>query len=179
MPGGAYSALSGMRTRLEELDRIAGDLANIGTPGYKVQRAGTISAERESFDQLLDSAVDVTPGPAKIDFRPGVIATTGRDLDAAIDGKGFFVVDTPAGERYTRNGSFTRRADGVLVTLHGEPVLGESGEITLGIGAVGIDQHGNITTGGTVAGKLRVVEVIDAFDRGTLDEEISDIERVI
>ena len=161
MPGGTYSALSGMRTRQEELDRIASDLANISTPGYKVLRSGTISAERETFDQALDSAVDVIVGPAKIDFRPGVIATTGRDLDVAIDGKGFFVVETPAGERYSRNGAFTRRADGVLVTLHGEAVLGEGGEIKLGAGEVSIDTHGNITTGGTLSGKLRIVEFDD------------------
>jgi flagellar basal body rod protein FlgG len=66
-----------MRTRQEELDRVASDLANISTPGYKVMRSGTISAERETFDQALDSAVDVIVGPAKIDFRPGVIGQCG------------------------------------------------------------------------------------------------------
>ena len=122
MSGGAYSALSGMRTRLEELDRIASDLANIGTAGYKTERAGTVTQERESFGAALDTAVDVMQGNKKVDFAPGVIATTGNALDAAIDGNGFFSIETPAGVRYTRNGSFTRRADGLLTTSQGEPV---------------------------------------------------------
>src|SRR3954452_16157129 len=114
MPGGSYSALSGMRARLDELDRLAADLANVNTSGYKVERAGTRAVERDEFAAQLESAVDVVEGKPKIDFRPGVIATTGRDLDVAIEGRGFFVVETAAGERYTRNGGFTRRSDGVL-----------------------------------------------------------------
>lgn len=159
MPGGSYSAMSGMRSRLDELDRLAGDLANVNTPGYKVERAGTQSVDREmTFSGALESAVDVVAGVPKIDFRPGVIATTGRDLDVAIEGRGFFVVETAAGERYTRSGAFTRRGDGVLTTLRGEPVLGESGEITLATGAATIDADGTVKSGATVLGKLRVVE---------------------
>jgi len=147
-----------MRTRLEELDRIAGDLANINTPGYKIERAGTLTSERPGFAATLDSAVDVVPGQSKIDFRPGMIANTGRELDVAIEGKGFFVVDTEAGPRYTRNGAFTRRADGVLTTSTGEPVLGESGQIKLGRGEAAIDPDGTVRSGNTVVGQLQVVE---------------------
>jgi flagellar basal-body rod protein FlgF len=158
MPGGSYSALSGMRARLDELDRLAADLANVGTAGYKVERAGTQSLDRASFGATLDSAVDVATTTAKTDFRPGTIATTGRDLDVAIEGRGFFVVQTEAGERYTRNGGFTRRSDGLLTTNQGEPVMGESGEITLSNGVVTIDADGSVKSGATVLGKLRVVE---------------------
>jgi flagellar basal body rod protein FlgG len=152
-----------MRTRLDELDRLAADLANVNTAGYKVERAGTRAVERE-FATTLESAVDVVQGLPKIDFRPGLIATTGRDLDVAIEGRGFFVVDTPQGERYTRNGGFTRRADGVLATSQGEPVQGESGEITLGNGAATIDGDGTVKSGTTVLGKLRVVEFSSESD---------------
>ena len=159
MSGGAYSALSGMRTRLEELDRIAADLANVSTAGYKIERAGTLSSERGGFSSALESAVDVVAGQAQIDFRPGTIATTGRDLDVAIDGRGFFVVETPAGERYTRNGSFSRRADGLLTTSQGEPVLGEGGaEIKLGKGPITIESDGTLKSGATVLGKLQIVQ---------------------
>jgi flagellar basal body rod protein FlgG len=147
-----------MRARLEELDRLAADLANVSTAGYKTERAGTLASPRDSFASALDSAVDVVAGQTKIDFRPGTIANTGRDLDVAIEGRGFFVIDTPAGERYTRNGSFTRRADGLLTTAQGEPVLGEGGEIRLGAGPIGIEQDGTIKVGNAVAGRLRVVE---------------------
>jgi len=158
MPGGSYSALAGMRARLEELDRLAADLANVSTAGYKTERAGTRVSARSEFADALESAVDVIPGQARIDFRGGMIATTGRDLDVAIEGSGFFVVETPAGPRYTRNGAFTRSAEGVLATSRGEPVLGEAGEITLGAGPITIDQDGTVKAGAEVLGKIQIVE---------------------
>lgn len=157
MSGGVYGALSGMRTRLDQLDRLAVDLANVSTPGYKVERAGTLAVERE-FATALESAVDVMTGGSQTDFRPGVVATTGRDLDVAVSDRGFFVIDTPAGPRYTRNGAFTRRADGLLMTARGEPVLGEGGEITLGAGRAVIEADGTVKAGGVVADRLQIVE---------------------
>lgn len=167
MAGGAYSALSGMLTRLDELDRLASDLANVGTAGYKTERASRVASERDAFRLALDSAVDVTDGERRVDFRAGSLATTGRDLDLAIDGQGFFVVSTPNGQRYTRNGAFARRSDGLLTTAEGEPVLGENGEIRLGAGKMSVDQDGTIRSGATVAGRLRVVE----FDEASIDRE--------
>ena len=165
MPGGAYSALSGMRTRLAELDRVAGDLANVSTVGYKTERQSNVASDRESFATTLDAAVDVVMGGTKIDFKPGLIATTGRDLDVAIDGSGFFVIETPNGERYTRNGSFTRRADGTLTASTGEPVLGEAGSpITLPNGPVAIGDDGTITSGNRIVGRLQIVEFASERD---------------
>jgi flagellar basal body rod protein FlgG len=162
MAGGAYSALSGMRARLGELDRIASDLANVSTAGYKSERIGVSSAERKEFAPMLDAAVDAMLGNAKVDFTPGVMKTTGNELDVAIEGRGLFAIDTPAGVRYTRSGSFTRRADGLLVTAQGEPVLGEDGEIRLGRGPVSIGGNGTIRSGGQVVGQLQVVDFADA-----------------
>lgn len=161
MAGGAYVALSGLRARMDHLDRLATDIANAGTSGYKSERATTSSAERPSFDQALQSAVDVAPGPGRYDFRSGSIAGTGRDLDAALNGPGFFVVQTPAGARYTRNGHFERASDGTLVTEDGMSVLGDGGPITLGKGDLSIDPDGTVRTGATVAGKLQVVNFAD------------------
>lgn len=161
MPGGAYSALSGMRTRLEELERLASDLANVNTSGYKIERSATSAAERERFLAALESAVDVVGAGSRIDVRPGTISTTGRELDVALEGSGFFEVLTPGGPRYTRNGSFTRRADGVLTTMDGHPVAGEKGEIRLEPGPVTIDADGTVRTGTTVAGRLKVVDFDD------------------
>jgi len=158
MSGGAYSALSGMRTRLEELDRLAFDLANVSTAGYKTERMAKMASDRDQFATALEAAVDVVGAGTKVDFKPGTIATTGRDLDAAIEGSGFFEIETARGPRYTRNGSFHRRADGVLSTAEGEPVMGESGEISLGNAAVSIGPDGTITSGNAVVGRLRVVE---------------------
>jgi flagellar basal-body rod protein FlgF len=161
MPGGVYAALSGMQNRLEDLDRLASDLANIGTSGYKTERAATVAAERPSFRAALDSAVDVTGGATRLDMRPGTLGSTGRDLDAAIEGNGFFALTTPGGERYTRNGSFVRRPDGVLTTTDGFPVVGvgagAAGQIKVGTGLISISDDGTVKAGDVVAGRLKVV----------------------
>lgn len=164
MSGGAYSALSGMRARLEDLDRLASDLANVGTSGYKTERGATVAAERPSFGAALDAAIDVTGGGARVDFRPGTIGATGRDLDAAIEGPGFFVLKTPAGERYTRSGSFVRRADGVLALSDGSAVMGVAGEIKVGKGAIAIGADGTIRVDEVTAGQLKVVTFAEERD---------------
>ncbi len=158
MPGGAYSALSGMQTRLEELDRLAADLANIGTAGYKREQTGAFVAERTPFARELESAVDVVGGNRRVDQRPGTLASTGRNLDLALEGKGFFVIETANGPRYTRDGGFTRSADGTLVTRQGEPVLGQAGPIRIPAGDLLIEGDGTVKAGATVAGKIRVVQ---------------------
>ena len=80
-------------------------------------------------DRQLSYVIDKgTP----LDSEPGSIERTGNPLDAAIKGDEFFVVQTPAGERYTRNGAFAINAHGELVTSDGHPVLGEGGPITFG-----------------------------------------------
>jgi flagellar basal body rod protein FlgG len=161
MAGGAYVALSGLRARSQHLDRLAADIANGSTSGYKAQRGTTSAAERPVFDRALQSAIDVADGPDKYDFRAGTFAATGRDLDFAIEGKGFFVLQTDAGPRYTRNGHFDRSVDGTLVTEDGAVVAGESGPIKLGPGAISIDTDGTVRAGSTVAGRLQMVDFPD------------------
>jgi flagellar basal-body rod protein FlgF len=161
MAGGYYIALSGMRTRLDELDRLASDVANVGTAGYKAERAGQRNVPRPAFDTALETAIDATTGARRLDVRPGAIERTGRDLDVAIEGRGFLVVDTPAGPRYTRNGHLTRQADGALVTADGAAVRGENGPLTVGEGVLRIDDDGTVSAGGVVAGKFAVVEFAD------------------
>ena len=134
MSGGIYSALSGMSVRLEDLDRVAADLANVSTAGYKAERASTSAAERGIFTRALDSAIDVMSHGTRVDFRGGALTTTGRELDVAIDGAGFFVIQTPDGLRYTRDGALTRRGDGTLTTRDGFPVVGDDGPITVATG---------------------------------------------
>ena len=162
MAGGAYSALSGLQTRLAQLDRIAADIANAGTAGYKTERVPTVEARRPDFAQVLQTAIDVAPAPGLIDFRDGQIETTGRDLDVALDGRGFFEIETPQGVRYTRNGQFSRQPDGTLVTADGAPVLDDAGKpITLGVGAVSFEPDGTVRAGGVLAGKLKIVDFGD------------------
>jgi flagellar basal-body rod protein FlgF len=161
MAGGQYVALSGMRTRVDQLDRLAADIANASTAGYKSERTTDAEANRPRFDALLQTAIDVKPGGRRLNTAAGALNGTGRDLDVAIEGNGFFVVDSPAGPRYTRNGNFSRSPEGALVTAEGMPVMGADGPIKLGPGKVHIDADGTIRTGETVAGRLAIVQFDD------------------
>jgi flagellar basal body rod protein FlgG len=163
MPGGVYSALSAMRIRLDDLDRLAADLANTETAGYKTERTSTEVAQR-AFQTALDAAIDVTRGGGKTDFRPGTVATTGRDLDVAIDGKGFFEIQTPAGLRYTRAGNFVRDTGGLLTTADGHAVMSAAGEITLPVGPVTVMSDGNIRVGQAIVAKLKIVSFANEAD---------------
>jgi flagellar basal body rod protein FlgG len=159
MPDGAYLALNGLKTRLTELDALSSDLANVGTVGYKRAQASTHGSERSTFDVVLQKATDPTTGDQKIDLRSGEISPTGRDLDFAIDGPGFFVINTPSGPRYTRNGNFERRADGTLTTIDGIEVEGQGGPIRLATGPVTVDPDGTVRAGETAAGRLQIVNL--------------------
>ena len=166
MPGSHYIALSGLRTRVDALDRLASDLANVGTTGYKGERDTTASAERPTFDRSLQSAIDTTSGGRRVDMSNGALAPTGRALDVAIDGQGFFVVDTPNGPRYTRNGHFSLDTDRKLVTEDNMTVQGADGPITVGDGEIHVEGDGSVWAGETKAGQLLVVKFEDAGNLG-------------
>lgn len=161
MAGGHYVALSGMRTRLDELDRLASDLANVGTAGYKAERTGLRDVRRPAFDNALETAIDASLGARRLDARAGAIEPTGRALDVAIEGNGFLAVDTPAGPRYTRNGHLSRTPDGQLVTADGAVVRGVDGPIEVGEGALSVDSDGSVVVNGAVVGRLAVVQFAD------------------
>ncbi|MEP7116893.1 MAG: flagellar hook basal-body protein [Acidobacteriota bacterium] len=161
MAGGHYVALSGMRTRLDELDRLANDIANVGTAGYKAERTGQRNAPRPVFDDALETAIDASTGGRRLDARPGAIEPTGRALDIAIEGGGFLAVDTPAGVRYTRNGHLSRGDDGAVLTADGAVVKGVDGPITIGKGTVKVEGDGTVYSDGAAVGRLSIVQFTD------------------
>ena len=115
-----------------EMDVVANNIANLDTTGYK--------ADGSLFEEYLGSAARAGGNSSRVSFvldrgiwhdmSQGPIQRTGNPLDVAIDGNAFMVVQTPRGERYTRNGALQINATGQLVTADGNPVLGESGPIT-------------------------------------------------
>jgi flagellar basal-body rod protein FlgF len=119
-----------------ELDIVANNVANIDTTGFKADNAafsqylmpGASDAQFSGKDRRVSFVEDRA---SWIDFSPGAIQHTGNPLDVAIDGTGYFTVQTPRGERYTRNGSFAINATGQLVTSDSDQVLGTGGPITL------------------------------------------------
>jgi flagellar basal-body rod protein FlgF len=148
-----------------ELDIIANNLANLGTTGFK--REGVLfeqfladRARTEDFAHPIDQQISfVLDRETRTDLAQGAFQQTGSILDAAIDGEGFFVVETPQGERYTRAGSFALNAAGELVTPAGFRVLGSSGPVVLDPNDTqfAIAADGTISTREGERGKLRLV----------------------
>ncbi len=127
-------ALSRQMALERQLDVVANNVANVSTSGYKSDsslfeeylRSGAHednfigNDRRVSYVQDRGTIRDFTQGPAE---------RTGNPLDVSINGKAFFTIQTPGGERYTRDGGFQINAQGQLVTSGGNPVLGNNGPI--------------------------------------------------
>jgi flagellar basal-body rod protein FlgF len=154
-----------------ELDVIANNMANVTTNGFKARQARfreflMPSARADAFpqpDQALSYVIDAgTP----LDLATGAIEMTGNPLNAALKGDGFFVVQTAAGERYTRNGAFELDAQGRLITTDGHVVMGQAGPITIGPEEtnVGIAPDGAVTSSQGERGRLRLVRFANPQD---------------
>lgn len=134
MERGLYIAASGMLAEMVRQDQIANDLANASTPGYKPDRATQRSfgelllANQQTGQPVGGLGLGVEVDSIVTDLSPGPIRDTGEPLDLAIEGDGFFAVNTPQGVRYTRNGQFAATPRGTLATAQGFEVLGRNGQ---------------------------------------------------
>lgn len=164
MNSGYYAACAGLQAQTQALELIANNLANLSTTGYRAQqplfRSSLESAESQLTNPLNRAVNDFNVlGGSQIDLSAGTLVPTGNSLDLAIEGKGFFAVQTPAGTLYTRNGNFQVSRDGHLVTAAGDFVLGEQGPVIVPSGAVSISPDGTLSANGAVADRLRVVDL--------------------
>jgi flagellar basal-body rod protein FlgF len=154
---GISHAASAMVARSRQQDVTANNLANAGTSGYKRQslflrrlNEASVPADKpwlQKFDEGIYT-----------DFSQGTIEATSNPFDLAVDGEGFFVVDTPEGERYTRAGSLTRSASGELVTSNGFALSSDGGAITLPQGDLSVSETGEISVDSQVVGSIRLVQ---------------------
>jgi len=147
---------------MREFNIITHNMANISTVGYK--------RVCNSFSKAIDGTtpsdstgtVDLT---SAFDFSQGNITDTGRPLDFALMGDGFFVIETTKGPVYTRNGMFMTNADGRIVDTNGRSVSGEDGPITLpptmSLSEVHVSSDGSISANGALIGKFRIVDFND------------------
>jgi flagellar basal body rod protein FlgG len=140
----------GMMAQEERMNLTANNMANVNTPGFK--------RDVPVFEGYLVKQ-------SKIDFTPGHYEQTERDLDVAINGPGFFQIETAAGLRYSRNGNFKQNSDGQIVTMDGDPVVG-AGFIPEGAKAVKIEPEGRVTVINQdgeeeIIGQLELVEFDD------------------
>lgn len=163
MHSGYYAACAGLQAQSQALELVANNLANINTTGYRAQQALFRSllsdAIAGSTDPLNRAVNDFSVlGGSQTDLSAGNLERTGNSLDLAIEGRGFFAVQSQAGTVYTRNGNFQISPKGQLTTAAGDLVLGEQGPIAVPGGAISIGPDGTLTSEGAVAGKLRIVE---------------------
>ncbi len=152
------SAIDGL-TR--EFNIIAHNLANVNTAGYK-RRCNTFS--KALMAQGVGTG-DEAELYSVLDFSQGSPAETGRSLDFALCGKGFFVIETPQGPLYTRNGTFRLDQNGQIVDSAGRIVAGEAGPISIppgaGLSQISVSSDGGISAAGAVVGKFRLVDFKD------------------
>ena len=154
-----YTAMTGAKHILEQQSTVAHNLANLSTSGFRAQ----VDAFRAvpAIGGGLPTRTFVVDASVATDFTPGVIQTTGRDLDIAINGKGWIAVQGPDGkEAYTRNGSFAVNANGVLQTRTGQNVLSDGGAISVPPDVqLTIGKEGTISTVPRGGDKTQVSEV--------------------
>ncbi|MGL4394106.1 MAG: flagellar hook-basal body protein [Brevinema sp.] len=164
MVKGLYTGASGMIALQESMNSISQNLSNVNTDGYKRE-----TAIMKSFPEMLARRVhdegqvkfpmgsyDKAPIAGKIGtgveynesfirFEQGSLMQTGSEFDFAIEGKGFFTLETPQGIRYARNGSFTVNSDGFVVDTKGNYLLGTEGRLQVARNNFKVDKDANIT----------------------------------
>jgi len=169
-------------------DQLSNDLANTSTPGYKRDSAvqssfGSLLLANTQTGKPIGSIVDgVTISKIVTDLTQGPIQQTGKPLDFAISGTGFFAVRTPAGVRYTRDGQFEADAAGQLVDATGNQVLDQNGApitvgangtvaaATLGVfNVTGAAKQGDNLYTGTAAGRGAGVVQSGALEGSSVD----------
>ncbi|MGI5962451.1 MAG: flagellar hook-basal body protein [Lawsonibacter sp.] len=170
MTKGFYNLTSGMLSQSRRLDVVANNMTNVTTPGYKQERYTDTT-----FDEVLISRVGnkekqgstpvgqgsyiLAPSQLYVDYDQGAIEETGLNLDFAIQGEGFFAVETANGVEYTRNGSFSLDAEGYLCLPGHGRVLGADGALlALGSDQIQADDYGRIYAqeGGGLFGQIGV-----------------------
>jgi flagellar basal-body rod protein FlgF/flagellar basal-body rod protein FlgG len=181
MDSGLYAAYTGLAARTQALDTAANNVANAGTNGFRAQRDyfRGVLVEGLGRDSLAQSQVGQTVnafgilGGNTLDLGQGQLAATGNPLDLAIQGQGFFAIQSSNGLRYTRDGAFQRSSTGVLQTSQGEPVLDiKQKPITIPSGEVRISPDGSVSVSSQDGSALVAqVGVFDFADRYALTAE--------
>jgi flagellar basal-body rod protein FlgF len=167
-------SLSQQLAAYRSMDVIANNLANLSTPAFKRE-----AVKFEEFVQQVQPSEDQS-GPQTVSFvqdtgvvrdlSEGRLERTGAPYDLAINGKGYFVVQTAAGDRYTRNGHLTLNGDGQLITDSGDAIQGDGGPITI----TADDGDIHVAADGTVSGKQGQIgkfKVVDFANERTLQKE--------
>jgi flagellar basal-body rod protein FlgG len=194
MVRGIYTGASGMLAEMTNLDVIANNLANADKTAYKEDVAIFKNFPEMLIRRINDNGVGITPlgsydvmpiigklgtgvsvNEVYTKFTQGPLYRTGNPFDIAIEGQGFFVIKTPLGIRYTRNGNFTINKDGYIVTHNGDYLLGEKGPIKVQRFNFRIEPDGKIV----VNPKLLNKKVVSPYDNTWEKEEVIDRIKIV
>lgn len=160
-----------LRNDAETLRVIGQNVANAETVAYRRE----IAVTRPTFEQAAEDARASLARPltvqSMIDPRPGTLKSSGEPLHLALEGAGFFVIETPQGEALTRRGDFRLDSEGRLVTQAGLPVLGDNGAIHVS-GTPAIAPDGTVRVGGETVAQLRVAQVAADSQLTPLDTDL-------
>jgi flagellar basal-body rod protein FlgF len=162
---GIYTVVSGAAAEEKRLSFISNNLANALTAGYKSSRPvfeAVLSSSIIDTDQADSTFVGTYD--SHIDFSEGSLIESGNKLDLALQGDGFFVIQTSQGDRYTRNGQFSLDSTGKLVTHDGQTVAGEGGDITITGKQISIEKDGSVYSDKVSVGKIKVVRFANNAD---------------
>lgn len=159
MENSGYTTLTRQSGLMREMRVVANNIANAATSGFRQE--GVIFSE---YVKSVDNAASLSMGQAdarQTSFDQGALTKTGGQFDFAIEGDGFFLIETPQGERLTRAGSFTPNADGDLVTPDGLRVLDAGGApvfIPPGAADISVSADGTISSEGNPVGQMGLVQ---------------------
>lgn len=159
---------AGVNALMQEYQTITHNLANVSTTGYK-NRSSSFAAALDKQTKARPGKNDALTVTTVPNFTQGTIQKTDRKLDMAINGKGFFVIETPEGPRYTRSGVFHLNQQGQLVDTFGNIVSGQGGAINIpqniSVSQIFIASDGTISGDGNNIGKLNIVQFGDDISK--------------
>lgn len=159
MENATYTALTRQSGLMNQMRVVANNIANVSTTGYRTEEV-IFSEHVQALGRKDDSLSMATATARNTLSLQGAMAQTGGAFDLAIEGDGFFLIETPEGERLTRAGSFTPNENGDLVTPEGYRVLDAGGApvfVPQGAGPVGIAPDGTLSAGGQPVGQVGLV----------------------
>lgn len=164
MENSGYTTLSRQSGLAREMQIVANNIANTATTGFRSE--GMIFSE---YIKPMDRGASLSMGQGNVrntSFEQGALTQTGGTFDFAIEGDGYFLIETPGGERLTRAGAFSPSANGDLVTYDGFRVLDAGGApLFIPPGAnIAVSGDGTLSADGTPLGQIGLVRPIDASD---------------
>jgi len=181
---GLYASATGMLALMDKQDVIANNLANVSTAGFKKDYASiqsfpealVFAQERQSGSRYTQKPVGLLSSGASISEigfinSNGSLKQTGGKYDVALVSDGFFAVQTPSGEMYTRNGNFAMDSLGRLIDQNGNLVLGEKGPIIVNGNELSVEESGDVYVDGVLADTLKV----RSFSKGELEKAGSNL----